>query len=136
MTAGETIEAAATATFTNNLPTTEVEVNKTWLVGTTDYSGMLSPMFGSVTVELGVVKVATNATDEEIKAAEIVKDILGNDAKATMSAPTWSATVSNLPVLESGYKYAVKELSVKSGDTDISSYFDTTLSGTTVNNAP
>ena len=134
--AGETIGAEATATFTNNLPTTEVEVNKTWLVGTTDYSGMLNEMFGNVTVELGVVKVSENATVEQIEAADIVKDVFGNDAKATMSAPTWSATIKYLPELKSGNKYAVKELSVKSGTTDISSCFTTSLNETTVNNTP
>ena len=139
VTAGDTIATDATASFTNNLPTTDVTVNKTWLVGTTDpidYSDKLRDMFGNVTVELGVVKVAENATEEQIKAAEVMKDVFGNEAKATMTGSPWSAKVCNLPVLESGYKYAVKELSVKSGTQDISSYFTTTLNETTVNNAP
>lgn len=137
-----TVESTAKAEFTNNLPTTSTTVNKTWLVGTTDYSDKLTEMFGDVTVEVGVVKLATtNATPEAIAAANVVKDVFGDDAKATMTASGWTATVANLPVPEAGNGYYWKEISVKDGKgNDITADFDTTMnlnaSPLTINNAP
>ena len=142
-----TVESNAKAEFTNNLPTTSVTVNKTWLVGEADYSAALADMFGTVTVQVGVFDVESSASDEilaALTASGVVQDVFGNDAKADLTASTWSATISDLPELVSGHKYYVKELSVKNDkNQDLSGYF--TKSGeamvdgggsVTINNAP
>ena len=121
------LENGAKAGFTNNLPTTSVSVNKTWLTGSVNYSTALEDMFGTVTVEVGVFDVVSTAdadTLAALTAADVAKNVFGNDAKADLTASTWSATISNLPELASGHKYYVKELSVKNGkNQDLSSYF-------------
>ena len=146
VTAGKTTSAAllssAKADFTNNLPVTDVNVQKTWMDGTMDYSGSLSTMFGNVEVDVEVVKVAESASEEDVSTASVAKNIFGEDAKGTISSPVWNVTIGNLPLPESGYTYAVREIRVRNGETDISEYFTKTGEGIvsnghiTINNKP
>ena len=133
VTAGTTATDESKVEFTNNLPTTEITIDKTWLVGTTDYKERLTELFGTVTVQANVYVANANASDDEIAAlttTSYAKDIYGNQAYATLRAPDWEATVRNLPVLGSDKKYVVKEYNVLANSNgDIKSSFTTTGEG-------
>ena len=133
-----TVTSDGKASFTNDLPTTTVVVNKTWLKEGVNYSGRLAEMFGDVTVYFDIVKVAKGATGTDIATAETAKDVFGENAVGSMTGDTWTATVYDLPVLGDNEKYVVRETSVKDGKgRDITAKFNKTLTDdTTINNAP